>query len=41
MRALNHPELERIADNGRALVEREFTCDKTVEGYRKVLHSLT
>ena len=41
IRALNHPELEQIADNGRTLVEKEFTYDKTVERYRKVLHSLT
>ena len=41
IRALNHPELEQIADNGRALVEKEFTYEKTVERYRKVLHSLT
>lgn len=38
-RALNHPNLEQIARNARALVEREFTYEKAVEKYRKVLDS--
>jgi len=37
---LNHPKLEQIAENGRLLVEKEFTCDKTAEKYRSVLVSL-
>ena len=37
VRALNHPDLERIAGNARALVEREFTLEKAVERYRQVL----
>ncbi len=41
IRALNHPKLEQIAASGRALVEKEFTYEKTTAGYRKVLHSLT
>jgi glycosyltransferase involved in cell wall biosynthesis len=39
-RALNRPDLEQIARNGRALVEREFTYEKAVEAWRDVLHSL-
>lgn len=39
VRALNHPNLEQIARNARALVEREFTFDKAVERYRKILSS--
>jgi len=41
IRALNHPDLEQIAQNARALVEREFTFEKAVEAYRKVLSDLT
>ena len=37
---LNHPELEQIADNGRALIEKEFTYEKTVEKYRNILDRL-
>jgi glycosyltransferase involved in cell wall biosynthesis len=40
IRALNHPYLEKIADNGRALVEKEFTFEKAVERYRELLNSL-
>jgi len=40
VRALNHPNLEQIAENGRALVEKEFTYDKTVEQYRNILDRL-
>jgi len=39
VRALNHPNLEQIARNARALVEREFTFEKAVERYRKILSS--
>ncbi len=39
MRALNHPDLEQIAENARALVEREFTFDKAVERYREIVNS--
>jgi len=35
-RALNHPNLEQIATNARALVEREFTFEAAVERYRKI-----
>jgi glycosyltransferase involved in cell wall biosynthesis len=40
LRVLNHPNLEQIANNGRALVEKEFTYEKAVEGYRGILNSL-
>ena len=39
-RALNHPDLEQITRNARALVEREFTCEAVVEKYRNMLDSL-
>jgi len=37
IRVLNHPNLEQIAQNVRALVEREFTFEKAVERYREIL----
>ena len=40
LRALHHPDLERIARTARALVEREFTFDKAVERYLNVISSL-
>ena len=40
MRALEHPDLEMIVKNVRALVEREFTYEAAVERYRKLLNSL-
>jgi len=40
VRAMSHPDLEQIARNARALVEREFTHEAAVERYRKVLESL-
>jgi glycosyltransferase involved in cell wall biosynthesis len=39
IRALNHPNLEQIARNARALVEREFTFEKAVERYRDILEN--
>ena len=38
--ALEHPDLERIVENARTLVEREFTYEVAVERYRKILDSL-
>jgi hypothetical protein len=32
------PTWSRIAGNARALVEKEFTCEKAVEGYREILN---
>jgi glycosyltransferase involved in cell wall biosynthesis len=40
IRALNHPNLEEITRNARALVEKEFTYEKAVEGYRKILNDV-
>jgi len=40
IRVLNHPNLEQIANNGRELVEKEFTFEKAVEGYREMLDKL-
>ena len=40
LRALSHPGLQQIANNGRALVEKEFTYEKAVEGYREILNKL-
>ena len=40
IRALNHPNLERIAGNARALVEREFTYERAVERWREVLKTI-
>ena len=40
IRVLNHPNLKQIADKGRALVEKEFTFEKAVEGYREILNKL-
>ncbi|MCQ8893265.1 MAG: glycosyltransferase family 4 protein [Methanolinea sp.] len=37
LRALNHPDLERIAERGRRFVEEEFTFEKAVERWRKIL----
>lgn len=39
-RALNHPNLEQITQNARALVEREFSYEQAVERYRGVLETL-
>ncbi|NQE05809.1 D-inositol-3-phosphate glycosyltransferase [ANME-1 cluster archaeon GoMg1] len=40
MRALEHPNPERIGENARVLVEREFTYEVAVERYRKILEEL-
>ena len=40
MRALEHSDLERIVENARALVEREFTYAAALERYRKILEEL-
>lgn len=37
LRALSHPNWEQISDNGRALVEKEFTYKKAVEIYREYI----
>ena len=40
IRAIEHPDLERIVENARALVEREFTYEAAVERYRKILENI-
>lgn len=40
IRALNHPKLEKIAQNARALVEKKYTYQAAVERYRDILASL-
>jgi glycosyltransferase involved in cell wall biosynthesis len=37
IRALNSPDLEKIANNGRSFVEKTFTFDKTVENWERIL----
>jgi len=40
IRALNHQNLEQIAVNACKLIEKEYTYEKAVEGYRKILEDL-
>lgn len=40
IRALNSPDLEQIAEDGRRFVEENFTFEKTVENWKKVLQSI-
>ena len=40
IRALNYPNLDKIAKNARALGEREFTYETVVERYKKILRCL-
>jgi len=40
IRALNHPNLDKIAENARKLIEREYTHQAAVERYRSILASL-
>ena len=39
-RALEHPNLDKIVKNARALVEREFTYEAAVETYGKILENI-
>ena len=39
-RALNHPNLEQVAANARALVERKYTFEAAVERYGKIFEEL-
>ena len=41
IRALNHPNLEQITKNARALMEREFTYEKAVKRYRQILDEVS
>jgi glycosyltransferase involved in cell wall biosynthesis len=40
VRALNDPSLEQVARNARNLVEREFTFEKAVDSYKRILETL-
>ena len=40
IRALEHPDMEKIVENARALIKREFTYEVAVERYRKILGEL-
>ncbi|MBT9145869.1 MAG: Alpha-D-kanosaminyltransferase [candidate division WS2 bacterium] len=40
IRALEHPNLEEIAQNARGLMESDFTYEKAVERYRKILENI-
>jgi hypothetical protein len=40
MQAPGLPDLERIGENARALVEKEFTYEAAVEEYRKMLENI-
>ena len=37
VRALNSPDLERIAEDGRRFVEENFSFEKTVENWKRIL----
>ena len=39
-RALDSPDLERIAEEGRRFVEGEFTFEKVVENWKGVLRDI-
>ena len=40
MRALEHPDLETIVENARALVEQEFTYEAAAERWKNILEEL-
>jgi len=40
IKVLNHPDLTQIANNGRILVEKEFTFEKASARYREILNTL-
>jgi glycosyltransferase involved in cell wall biosynthesis len=40
LRALTHPDLEGIAERGRRFVEGEFTFEKAVERWNKILQDI-
>ena len=40
IRALNHPDLEKITKNACALIETEYTYEAAVERYRKILENI-
>ena len=40
VRALNSPDLERIAEAGRRFVEENFSFEKTVENWKGILQNI-
>lgn len=40
IRALNHPDLEKITKNARALIEKEYTLEAAAERYKKILENI-
>jgi hypothetical protein len=40
VRALNSPDLEQIAENGRRFVEESFTFERTVEDWKEILRNI-
>jgi len=40
IRALNHPDLDRIVKNARKLIEERYTYEAAVERYRKILENI-
>ena len=40
MRALEHPNLDKIVKNARELIEKDFTYEAAVERYKKILESI-
>ena len=40
IRALNSPDLERIAEEGRRFVEEYYTFERTVENWKSILQSI-
>ncbi|AKB53793.1 MULTISPECIES: glycosyltransferase family 4 protein [Methanosarcina] len=40
IRALNFPDLEQIAENGKRFVEENFSFEKTVENWREILQNI-
>jgi glycosyltransferase involved in cell wall biosynthesis len=41
MRALEHPDLEGVAQRARALVEREYTFERAVERWKSILEEVS
>ena len=39
IRDLNHPNLEQVAKNARALIETKYTYEAIVERYKNILFS--
>ena len=40
VRAMNHPYLDQIANNGKMVVEKEFTFEKALERFKIILNRM-